>query len=63
MFISGVNITFQQLSYAVSEDDGMVPVCVKIDGVSADGLERNLTVSLSHKDIQSAGYQQQIFFK
>ena len=50
-----VNIKFQQSTYAVSEDNGMVTVCVNIDGVSADGLAQNLSVSLSHIDIQSAG--------
>ena len=54
-YFPGVNIKFQQLLYAVSEDNGTVTVCVKIDGVSADGLAQNLSVSLSHIDVQSAG--------
>ena len=39
----------------MSEDIGVVPVCTVIDGVPAGGLARDITVSISNVDGQSAG--------
>ena len=46
IFITGVSVAFEQPSYDVSEEDGMVTLSLDIAGATErDSIEINLTIS------------------